>query len=158
MLIDPVICQGSFTWQFIPKKTKSVFFSICLVVFQSSEYKLEVSRLDTFFGDIHHIRVNEYELEDNIDWITECMARLFIHSRYVLRIVPESWIAMHAFIKRGRRYKNGCPNNHCLPVPNSRSQLFLWVSSKLIALVLCWDGLARYPILCFTVRFQGLSY
>ena len=45
------------------------------------EFAEELSRLHDLFGDVHHIKLWEKDLADNADWITECMARLFIHSR-----------------------------------------------------------------------------
>ena len=47
----------------------------------SPSKKSALSRVTPFFGDIHHIRVKESELDSSLDWITETMARLFIHSR-----------------------------------------------------------------------------
>eukprot|EP00095_Tigriopus_kingsejongensis_P001752 snap_masked-scaffold183_size276960-processed-gene-0.6 protein:Tk01752 transcript:snap_masked-scaffold183_size276960-processed-gene-0.6-mRNA-1 annotation:"---NA---" len=46
-----------------------------------AEYSRTLNRINHLFGDIHHIKIVESELGDNIEWITECMARLFIHAR-----------------------------------------------------------------------------
>ena len=35
----------------------------------------------TFFGDTHRIQAREDRLSTDMDWVTECMARLFGHSR-----------------------------------------------------------------------------
>ena len=46
-----------------------------------SEFESKISRLGTLFGYVHHIRLPETHLADSVDWITECLARLFIHAR-----------------------------------------------------------------------------
>ena len=40
-----------------------------------------VKNLRLVFGDVHHIRIAEGDVGDSVEWITECLARLFIHSR-----------------------------------------------------------------------------
>ena len=49
--------------------------------FQESTFSEQLSKLSDFFGDVHHIKLKESDLEEEIDWVTECLARLFIHSR-----------------------------------------------------------------------------
>lgn len=49
--------------------------------FQNPEFSTKLSRLDLVFGEVHHIRIPEGRLEDSAEWITECLARLFIHAR-----------------------------------------------------------------------------
>ncbi len=48
---------------------------------QDPEFESALSHLSKFFSDVHHIQVSEDSLEEEVDWITECLARLYIHSR-----------------------------------------------------------------------------
>ena len=46
-------------------------------------YQSKLDQLNSLFGDVHHIEVNKssLELQSTWDWLNECLARLFIHSR-----------------------------------------------------------------------------
>jgi len=58
---------------------------------QSSEFASKIARLSSIFGEVHHIKLEEGELREEaelgggvtagLDWVTETLARLFIHSR-----------------------------------------------------------------------------
>ena len=52
--------------------------------FQTTEYGHKLEKVCKFFGDVHHIKIFEDTLDDQLDWIDECLARLFIHSRIFL--------------------------------------------------------------------------
>ena len=53
-------------------------------------YQSKLDQLNNLFGDVHHIQLKKSILEletyshrfqSTLDWINECLARLFIHSR-----------------------------------------------------------------------------
>ena len=61
-------------------------FSPCVInmvpfCFQSPEYTALVNKFNRFFSDVHRIELLEESLNMQVDWIDECIARLFIHSR-----------------------------------------------------------------------------
>ena len=45
------------------------------------EYTQRLNQFRQLFGDVHQIGVFEDRLSRDSDWILECMARLFVHSR-----------------------------------------------------------------------------
>ena len=51
--------------------------------FLLQEFLEKLDELNSLFGDVHHIEVNKssLELQSTWDWLNECLARLFIHSR-----------------------------------------------------------------------------
>ena len=49
--------------------------------FQSPEYTDLLHKVCSNFKDVHHIKVFDESLGDQVDWIDECIARLFVHSR-----------------------------------------------------------------------------
>jgi len=46
-------------------------------------YQSKLDQLNGLFGDVHHIEIDQNSLKDpsTWEWLNECMARLFIHSR-----------------------------------------------------------------------------
>jgi hypothetical protein len=42
---------------------------------QPSEYKQKLQRICTFFGDVHHIKIFDDTMDDQLDWIDECIGR-----------------------------------------------------------------------------------
>ncbi|XP_059089126.1 uncharacterized protein LOC131885191 [Tigriopus californicus] len=44
-------------------------------------FSRQLRRIHAYFGDVHHIRIAEDELDDHMDWIAECLGRLYIHAR-----------------------------------------------------------------------------
>ena len=53
------------------------------MLFQQDIYQSKLDQLNGLFGDVHHIEIDQNSLKDpsTWEWLNECMARLFIHSR-----------------------------------------------------------------------------
>ena len=58
-----------------------VFFFNSVLSLQDTIYQEKLAQLRLLFGDVHHIVIPESKLLDSSDWITDCLARLFVHSR-----------------------------------------------------------------------------
>lgn len=56
-------------------------FVLTIVSFQHEDYGKKLSQLRGLYGDVLHVSIVEEELNDNLDWLHECMARLFLHAR-----------------------------------------------------------------------------
>lgn len=57
------------------------FTIITYCYFQSADYAKKLNYLQSLFGEVLIISMKEDNVLDNVSWINECMARLFVHSR-----------------------------------------------------------------------------
>jgi len=48
---------------------------------ESAEYAKKLQYLQSLFGEVLVIPLQEDKVLDNLNWINECMARFFVHSR-----------------------------------------------------------------------------
>ena len=55
--------------------------TILNLYFQSLEYAKKQNYLQSLFGEVLTVSLKETQVADNLSWINECMARLFVHSR-----------------------------------------------------------------------------
>ena len=58
-----------------------IIVTILNLYFQSLEYAKKQNYLQSLFGEVLTISLKETQVADNLSWINECMARLFVHSR-----------------------------------------------------------------------------
>ena len=47
----------------------------------SSKYLKRMAQVQALFGDVYKIQMREHQLIDNLDWLNETVARLFVHAR-----------------------------------------------------------------------------